>query len=51
MFEPEMMGIFLVLFSAKRLPRLNVGFKHLGMASHLNVILTLPDIFTGLDLC
>ena len=33
--------------SAKRSPLLNVRFKHLGVASHLSVILTLLDIFNS----
>ena len=39
----EFFGTFCV--NAKILPRLNVGFKHLGMVNHLSVIVTLPDIF------
>ena len=38
----EFFGTFCL--SAKKSPHLNVGFKHLGVASHLSVNLTLPEI-------
>ena len=41
----EFFGTFCL--SAKRSPCLHVRFKHLGVASHLSVILTLPDIFNS----
>ena len=40
----KMMEFFGALFNAERLPRLNVGFKNLGVVGHLSVILSLPDV-------
>ena len=37
---------FFGIISAKRSLRLNDGFKHLGVSSHPDVILTLTDIFS-----
>ena len=45
MFEPKMMELFWHFgLCTKRSPRLNVGFKHLGVVIHLSVILKLPII-------
>ena len=45
MFKPKMIELFWHFgLSTKRSPRENVEFKHLGVASHLSVILTLPNI-------
>ena len=51
MFKPKMMELFsdTFCFSAKRSPRLDVEFEHLGMASHLSVILTLPDFYLHIN--